>query len=65
MIVANKELSAFITHSPSSTQSVVSGRHLLVHKGEICCLTELNITEMPISEMVFQECLEINTLHTQ
>ena len=48
----------FIALSSLYTESVVTGRHL--SHGEIGKLMEVSITEMPISDMVFHEFLEID-----
>ena len=53
MVIVNEELSAFIAPSSSSTQSMVSCRHFSHERNWL--YQELYITEMPISDTVFQE----------
>ena len=58
IILATKELSAFIAPLSSFTQSVVVV--FILHTLKIGNLTEVSVMEMPASDTVFQEFLEIN-----
>ena len=58
IILATEKLSSFIAPSSSFTQSVVVV--CIFHTVKIGNLTEVSVTEMPASDTVFQEFLEIN-----
>ena len=56
-VPTSEKLRAFITPSSSSTESVVADRHLSNGKNQ---LTRGSVIEMPVSETVFQEFMELN-----
>ena len=58
IILATEKLSAFIAPSSLFTQSVVVV--CIFHTVKIANLKDVSVTEIPASDMVFQEFLEMN-----